>query len=214
MLDAGLIEQLTQQAPPDASTDKPHGSAGATQSVSCPCRLGRVVFGSLPDPEHPLAQHAVSAAEQAACAEWASLSAGQLIDRLLAEHVPSKNELKRRARLQPLLDAKGEAYEAAQLPGLCVRHYAGGPALIVYINVNAAHLGTLPPLTELQKGRISKIANYTRYWRRFNTVKEAAEWHDLCQFVLYGMCVASSQWRIGFPTRCLDVVASCDTARS
>ena len=152
-----------------------------------------MVFGSLPDPEHPLAQHAVSTAEQAACAEWASLSAGQLIDRLLAEHVPSKNEVKRRARLQPLLDAKGDAYEAAQLPGLCVRHYAGGPALIVYINVGAAHLVTLPLLTALQNGRIHKIGRRTRYERTFNTVKEAAEWHDLCQFVLYGMCVAVRQ---------------------
>ena len=170
-----------------------------------------MVFGSLPDPEHPLAQHAVSTAEQAACAEWASLSAGQLIDRLLAEHVPSKNEVKRRASLQPLLDAKGEAYEAAHLPGLCVRHYAGGPALVVNISVSAAHLGTLPPLTALQKGRIHKIGKRTRYRRTFNTVKEAAEWHDLCQFVLYGMCVASSRLLILCPTRCSDACASKDS---
>ena len=167
------------------------------------CRLGCLLFGSLPDAEHPFSQQSLSAAEAAACTEWASLSAGQLVDRLLAEHVPNAIEVKRRAALQALLDARGEAFSAAQLPGITASKQAAirikkGQAIdrlpkvpfAVAVDASLEVDTALAAAHCFQQNDVRRSASKgkVQYVQQFSNIFAAAEWRDLAMFSIYGRC--------------------------
>lgn len=149
-------------------------------------------------------------AERAACAEWLQLSGGEVADRLVSEHVVGASEVARCTALQQVLDARGVALDAAQLPGINLSNQAGSrlragkPVAATPEQPYCARLQLMPelaaameadaslPETSAASIRTGNQAGSTKFYAHnlFADVAEAVIWRDQQFFKAYGTCAS------------------------